>query len=101
MDKLFELHQVTKTYGDIHALHDLTVAAPTGAIGLLGPNGAGKTTLIRTLLGLISINQGHGKVLEHDIKRSPLLIRQQVGFVPEDECLFPSTMGIEFVSYAG
>jgi ABC-2 type transport system ATP-binding protein len=101
MDKLFELNQVTKTYGNIRALNDLTVAAPTGAIGLLGPNGAGKTTLIRTLLGLITINQGNGQVLGHDIKRSPLTIRQQVGFVPEDECLFPSTVGIEFVSYAG
>jgi len=101
MDKLFELHQVTKTYGNIHALNELTVAAPNGAIGLLGPNGAGKTTLIRTLLGLITVNQGNGQVLGHDIKRSPLLIRQQVGFVPEDECLFPSTVGIEFVSYAG
>jgi len=101
MDKLFELNQVTKTYGRIRALSDLTVSAPLGAIGLLGPNGAGKTTLIRTLLGLISINEGHGQVLGLDIKRSPLKVRQKVGFVPEDECLFPSTVGIEFVSYAG
>lgn len=101
MDKLFELNQVTKTYGRICALSDLTVSAPLGAIGLLGPNGAGKTTLIRTLLGLITINAGSGKVLGLDIKRSPLQVRQRVGFVPEDECLFPSTMGIEFVSYAG
>jgi ABC-2 type transport system ATP-binding protein len=82
-------------------LHDLTVQAPLGAIGLLGPNGAGKTTMIRTLLGLISINQGSGKVLGLDIKRDPLTIRQKVGFVPEDECLFPGTAGIEFVAYAG
>jgi ABC-2 type transport system ATP-binding protein len=101
MDKLFELNQVTKTYGRIRALSDLTVSAPVGAIGLLGPNGAGKTTLIRTLLGLISINEGSGQVLGLDIKRSPLKVRQKVGFVPEDECLFPSTVGIEFVSYAG
>lgn len=101
MDKLFELNQVTKTYGNIRALHHLTVAAPMGAIGLLGPNGAGKTTLIRTLLGLISINTGTGSVLGLDIKRSPLIIRQRVGFVPEDECLFPGTVGIEFVAYAG
>lgn len=101
MDTLFELHQVTKLYGKIRALHDLTCAAPTGAIGLLGPNGAGKTTLIRTLLGLISINEGTGKVLGLDIKRDALTIRQQVGFVPEDECLFPGTVGIEFVAYAG
>lgn len=68
---------------------------------MLGPNGAGKTTLIRTLLGLISINAGTGSVLGHDIKREALTIRQKVGFVPEDECLFPSTAGIEFVAYAG
>lgn len=88
-------------YGKIRALHDLTVQAPMGAIGLLGPNGAGKTTMIRTLLGLITVNNGSGKVLGLDIKRDPLTIRQKVGFVPEDECLFPGTAGIEFVSYAG
>jgi ABC-2 type transport system ATP-binding protein len=98
---LFQLQNVTKSYGPIKALDDLTVAAPTGAIGLLGPNGAGKTTLIRTLLGLISINNGSGTVLDLDIKRDPLTIRQKIGFVPEDECLFPSTVGIEFVTYAG
>lgn len=101
MNHLFELQQVTKMYGKIRALHDLTVQAPMGAIGLLGPNGAGKTTMIRTLLGLISINHGSGKVLGLDIKRDPLTIRQKVGFVPEDECLFPGTAGIEFVAYAG
>lgn len=101
MDTLFKLNQVTKAYGKIMALNNFTVSAPIGAIGLLGPNGAGKTTLIRTLLGLISLKQGSGEVLGHDIKKSPLLIRQQVGFVPEDECLFPSTVGIEFVAYAG
>lgn len=101
MDYLFELQQVTKNYGTIRALSNLTVGAPHGAIGLLGPNGAGKTTLIRTLLGLISIDNGSGQVLGLDIKKYPLRIRQIVGFVPEDECLFPGTVGIEFVAYAG
>ena len=101
MDHLFALQQVTKNYGPIQALNNLSVEAPHGAIGLLGPNGAGKTTLIRTLLGLISVNKGTGQVLGLDIKRSPLRIRQLVGFVPEDECLFPGTVGIEFVAYAG
>src|SRR5436305_1106243 len=53
---LFRLANVTKTYGKIIALHDLSVEAAEGAVGLLGPNGAGKTTLIRTLLGLIGID---------------------------------------------
>ncbi|HMO35871.1 MAG TPA: ABC transporter ATP-binding protein [Gemmatales bacterium] len=98
---LFELQNVCKNYGRIKALDHLSVAAPLGAIGLLGPNGAGKTTLIRTLLGLITIDSGTGTILGHDIKREALTIRQKVGFVPEDECLFPGTVGIEFVAYAG
>jgi ABC-2 type transport system ATP-binding protein len=98
---LFRLDNVTKTYGAITALRHLSVEAPSGATGLLGPNGAGKTTLIRTLLGLIRIDSGSGEVLGFDIRWRQLDIRQAVGFVPEDECLFPAVPGVEFVSYAG
>jgi ABC-2 type transport system ATP-binding protein len=98
---LFELHDVTKTYGRITALRQLSVSVPPGAVGLLGPNGAGKTTLIRTLLGLISIDSGGGKVLGLDVHAQRLDIRQAVGFAPEDECLFPGLSGIDFVAYAG
>jgi ABC-2 type transport system ATP-binding protein len=98
---LFELQQITKTYGPITALRNLSVAAPAGAIGLLGPNGAGKTTLIRTILGLITIDSGSGTILGMDIRTGRMDIRQEVGFVPEDECLFPGVLGIEFVAYAG
>jgi ABC-2 type transport system ATP-binding protein len=98
---LFALQDVTKTYGSITALRQLTVSVPTGAIGLLGPNGAGKTTLIRTLLGLISIDSGGGQVLGMDVHKQRLAIRQSVGFAPEDECLFPGLVGVDFVAYAG
>jgi ABC-2 type transport system ATP-binding protein len=98
---LFRLHDVTKTYGKITALQNLSVEAPLGAVGLLGPNGAGKTTLIRTLLGLIPIDAGAGEVLGKDFRTRQLDIRQAVGFMPEDECLFPAVAGIEFVAYAG
>ncbi len=98
---LFALQDVTKSYGKVQALRGLSVAMPEGAIGLLGPNGAGKTTMIRTLLGLIRFDSGRGEVLGMDVKARRLDIRQAVGFVPEDECLFPSVDGVEFVAYAG
>jgi ABC-2 type transport system ATP-binding protein len=98
---LFQLHNITKTYGKVTALRNLSVEIPTGAVGLLGPNGSGKTTLIRTLLGLIPIDNGTGSVLGMDIRSQRLAIRQRVGFVPEDECLFPAVQGVEFVAYAG
>ena len=98
---LIELENVTKTYGKVSALRGLSVAVPEGAIGLLGPNGAGKTTMIRTLLGLISLDSGSGRVLGMDIRAHRLAIRQAVGFVPEDECLFPGMTGVASVAYAG
>jgi ABC-2 type transport system ATP-binding protein len=98
---LFQLAEVTKTYGRVTALDQLSVSAPVGAIGLLGPNGSGKTTMIRTLLGLISMDSGAGSVLGMDIRERQLDIRRAVGFAPEDECLFPHVAGVGFVSYAG
>src|SRR5690242_12721867 len=98
---LFALHDVTKTYGKVTALRNLSVNVPEGAVGLLGPNGAGKTTLIRTLLGLINLDAGGGRVLDMDVRGQRLDIRQAVGFAPEDECLFPGVTGIDAVAYAG
>src|SRR5208337_4963527 len=98
---LFRLQDITKTYGAVTALRQLSLDVPTGAVGLLGPNGAGKTTLIRTLLGLIKIDAGTGSVLDMDLRSRRLDIRQAVAFVPEDECLFPGVSGVEFAAYAG
>jgi ABC-2 type transport system ATP-binding protein len=98
---LFQLQNVTKTYGAVTALDSLTVSVPEGAVGLLGPNGSGKTTMIRTLLGLITIDKGAATILDLDSRTRQLDIRRYTGFAPEDECLFPRVVGIEFVAYAG
>jgi ABC-2 type transport system ATP-binding protein len=98
---LFRFDSVTKTYGPVTALNNLTLAVPEGAVGLLGPNGSGKTTMIRSLLGLIPVDRGSGEVLGLDFRTRQLDIRRQVGFAPEDECLFPRVVGVEFVAYAG
>jgi ABC-2 type transport system ATP-binding protein len=98
---LFQLDGVTKTYGALKALNDLSFSVPVGAIGLLGPNGSGKTTMIRSLLGLIPVDAGTGQILGMDIRRQQLDIRRAVGFAPEDECLFPRVEGVGFVAYAG
>src|SRR5438094_7894072 len=98
---LFRLDNVTKTYGAVTALDNLSVEVPAGAVGLLGPNGSGKTTMIRTLLGLIDIDRGDGRILGLNIRRDQLEIRRRIGFAPEDECLFPQVAGVDFVASAG
>ena len=68
---VIETHGLTKTYGDVVAVHDLDLEVPTGSVfGLLGPNGAGKTTIIGTLLGLIRADAGEIRLFGETIDGS-------------------------------
>jgi ABC-2 type transport system ATP-binding protein len=95
------LKNLTVKYGELTALHDLTVDIPDGCIGLLGPNGAGKTTLIKTLLGFVEPYSGGGSVLGSDIQTGGRAIRQKVGLMPEQDCHIPGMSAVMFVAYAG
>ena len=95
---LVETRGLTKVFGEIRAVDDLSTAIPEGAIGLVGPNGAGKTTLLRLLLGLVRPTAGTGSVLGHDIADG-IPVRERVGYMPEHDCLIPEMTGIGLVSY--
>ncbi len=97
---LVETTGLTKVFGEVRAVDDLSVAIPEGAIGLVGPNGAGKTTLLRLLLGLLRPTAGGGAVLGHDIADG-VPVREQVGYMPEHDCLIPEMTGVGLVSYLG
>ncbi len=99
-DVVFETKDITFSYGGRPALTALTTAVSPGTIGLLGPNGAGKTTYIRTLLGLTNPQSGSATVLGFDARRDAPLIRQRVGYMPENECYFADQSGLEAVIYA-
>lgn len=88
---------VTKQFGKVTALSDLTVEMPTGVVGLVGANGAGKSTLIKILLGLLPPTSGEAHVLGLDTQRDGLAIRQVVGYMPESDCLPPDVSATEFV----
>ena len=78
---------VSKRYGSVEALNDVTVAMDGVATGLLGANGAGKSTLMRALLGLVRPDAGTLTILGLDAARDSRDIRRRVGYMPEGECL--------------
>ena len=98
---LIELKNITLFFGATAALDDLSLQVQGGAVGLLGPNGAGKSTLIKTLLGFVKPNQGTAQVFGLDVRTRQEAIRQQVGYMPEDDCLIPGMNAVQLVAYAG
>ncbi len=97
---LVETSGLTKVFGEIRAVDDLSVAIPDGTIGLVGPNGAGKTTFLRLLLGLLRPTAGTARVLDHGIDDG-VAVRERIGYMPEHDCLIPDMTGIGLVSYMG
>jgi ABC-2 type transport system ATP-binding protein len=98
---IIDLEDLTVDFGNQRVLDGISVQFSGGAMGLLGPNGAGKSTLLKTLLGFITPNAGGGKLLDLDIRTQQLLIRQKVGYMPENDCHIPGMNAVTFVAYAG
>ena len=88
---------LTKRYGHVTAVSDLTVDIGRGVSGLIGANGAGKSTLIKILLGLLPATSGRATVLDRDVALDGAAIRERVGYMPEHDCLPPDVPATEFV----
>jgi ABC-2 type transport system ATP-binding protein len=95
------LEDVAVAYGGQPALRSVTTAFPPGAVGLLGPNGAGKSTMIKALLGFVVPDGGRMHVLGRNVATSPLDIRAQVGYMPENDAHIPGMNAVSFVAYCG
>jgi ABC-2 type transport system ATP-binding protein len=94
---LIQTEGLTKRFGSVTAVDDLTVTVSPGITGLVGANGAGKSTLLKILLGLLPATEGHASVLDLDVKTHGPTIRERVGYMPEHDCLPPDVSATEFV----
>ena len=91
---------LTKHYGSVAALTDLTLDVEQGEIfGFLGPNGAGKSTTIRTLLGFLHATRGEARVLGMDVATESVEIRRLTGYLPGGIALYDSLTGEQVLDY--
>jgi ABC-2 type transport system ATP-binding protein len=96
---VIELDGLEVRLGGRTVLDGLTGHLRGNAIGLLGPNGAGKSTLINTLLGFHTPSRGTARVFDLDVRRDRALIRQRVGYMPENDSFIGNMSGVRFVRY--
>jgi len=97
---VIETKNLTKYYGKIKGVEDLTFTVKKGEIfGFLGPNGAGKTTTIRTLLGYLHPTKGDAFIFGKNINENIVEIKANVGYIPGDLNLYGHLTGKQFLDY--
>ena len=89
--------KVSKWYGQVIGLNDVTVNVPPGVTGLLGPNGAGKSTFMKLITGQLKPSKGSVTVLGQPIWSHPALYFQ-IGFCPEQDAFYERMTGLEWVT---
>jgi ABC-2 type transport system ATP-binding protein len=97
---MVEASGVSKWFGDVVAVSEVSFALGPGVTALLGPNGAGKSTMLRMLSGLIPPDRGELRILGRD-PRVDISVLRRIGLVPQQETVFDNQTALEFVHMAG
>jgi len=99
---MIELDHLTKRFGDLAAVDDLSLKVERGEFfAVLGPNAAGKTTLIRVLAGLLKPTSGTARVAGFDVQADPLEARRRLAYVPDFPFLYDKLTPWEFLRFTG
>jgi ABC-2 type transport system ATP-binding protein len=99
--RMIECKYVTKRFGAVVALDNISILVPSGITALLGPNGAGKSTLLKILTGVLAPDRGEVRLLGFDIATEALQVKRAIGVVPEDLGLFDSLTIKEHLELCG
>ncbi|MFC6975928.1 ATP-binding cassette domain-containing protein [Halomicroarcula sp. GCM10025709] len=98
---LLQLHNLTKQFGDVTAVDDLTLSVGDGEVyGFLGPNGAGKSTTINMLLGFMQPTSGSASVFDLDVQDRSVAIRQETGTLLEGYGVYEQLTPLEHLGQA-
>src|SRR5919109_1745664 len=97
MTAIIESEHLSKWYGQVSGLNDVSVSVPPGITGLLGPNGAGKSTFMKLITGQLKPSKGSVRVLGEPIWGNPELYRR-IGFCPEQDSFYERMTGLDWVT---
>jgi ABC-2 type transport system ATP-binding protein len=99
-DPVIRLSGVSRQFGDLWAVHDLSMDVPAGTIlGLIGPSGSGKTTTIRMLTGTLQPSAGQIRVLGEDPARFTIRTRERIAYMPQTFSLYEDLTAGENVGF--
>ncbi len=102
MSTIIEIKGLTKKYGALTALDDLTMTVEEGAVvGFLGPNGAGKTTTMRILTTLLRPTSGEAWVAGHSVLKDPHGVRNAIGYMPDFFGVYDDMKVWEYLDFFG
>ena len=94
------IEDLVKKFGNLVAVDNISLKIKEGEIyGLLGPNGAGKSTTINIICGLLSMDKGHIKILDKDIKKDSYFTKKNIGVVPQDIAIYEDLTATENVEF--
>jgi ABC-2 type transport system ATP-binding protein len=97
---MIDVRNLTKAYPGAVALDGISFSVEKGqVVGFLGPNGAGKSTTMRILTGFIAPTSGSATVAGFDVVRQSLEVRRRVGYLPENNPLYPEMRVREYLSF--
>ena len=97
---MIEVKNLTKRFGNIVAVDDLSFTVGQGEIiGFLGPNGAGKTTTLNMMTGYLAPTEGSVTINGYDIVESPLEAKTQIGYLPDNPPIYPNMTVWEYLNF--
>ena len=97
MTPIISAEHLSKWYGQVSGLNDVTVSVPRGITGLLGPNGAGKSTFMKVITGQLRPSKGTIRVLGEPIWGNPAAYFR-IGFCPEQDAFYERMTGLEWIT---
>ncbi len=97
---MLNISHLTKTYGTKKAVDDLSLHIAPGEIyGFIGHNGAGKTTTLKSVVGILSFDEGEIKIDGVSIKEDPIACKKKIAYIPDNPDLYEFMTGIKYLNF--